>query len=253
MPFKPRIVRFDDEHAAPSGPATAALGVPHETQTPPHDPVHDTVRDVEFDTLRDWDPDDALLADAKLQCLARQLSDDAARLAARYPADGWTPPTAEPIAAEPAVAEEPTPNARPLSRRRAWIVGSSLAAAVAGCVAIVAALPPGSPDGPRSLVPSSTTPSAAPAQPHSSQPRSPATDTYVSDHPTASPAAHAPLSRIKYEHGDAARWGDHLIDDSQFGESAIGVLRSANGEIVPDALPPDIAPGASHDYCEVSM
>jgi hypothetical protein len=259
VPFKPRIIRFDDEHAGVPEPRSGGSAAPLATatdsappvETPLCDPTHDTVRGLEFDSVRDldgndldgseWDIDDLLLSDPKLQCLARQLSDDAAALANRYPADGWEPPAME---SSPVVASSQSKSASPLHRRVralfpgqvAWRRWLGLSVAAAACVAVAI--------GPRSL------PNANPTK------FDPANRIVPS---TADPMfAASPTQQVNYQDGDEAIWGPELVDDSQFGESPFGsdgagnvrddVLSTPGHDALRELLPAD-----SHDYCEVSM
>ena len=254
MPFKPRIIRFDDEHASVPEPLGGNSSAPLATATdnapplesPLHDPTHDTVRGLEFETIRDWDGndwdvDDALLSDPKLQCLARQLSDDAAALAKRYPADGWEPPAMETAPTTAAIgaslAESELSRVRQFfAKQVAWRRWLGLCAAAAACLAIAI--------GPQSM------PNANPTK------FDPGTRAVPS---AATPLfAASPARQVHYQDGDEALWGPELIDDSQFGESPFGVdsiedgphkVLSAPGH---DALR-ELLPADSHDYCEVSM
>lgn len=84
MSFEPKILRVEDS-ATDRDVAGAALALSSSHPATGPD-VHDTVTGLEMATLRDWRPDDDLLPDEELQLLARQLSEDAERLAARHPA-----------------------------------------------------------------------------------------------------------------------------------------------------------------------
>lgn len=240
MPFKPRIVRFDEEHAAVPTPAgsdpAAPLGAslvatvgdnPSAVETPPKDPVHDTIRGEAFDTIANWDPDDALLNDPMMQCLARQLSDDAERLAKRYPAEGWIPPAIEQDSTRPP----------PAAYARIW--RRAIAVALGACL-LIAVGPPSSRD--RGVQGIRAVESA-----------------YSPDR--ESQAAPLPVDRVTYEDGDTAIWGSNPIDDSQFGDVQFGVLqfgddRGAEGGVLSrpahEALR-DLLPADSHEYCDVSM
>lgn len=249
MPFKPRIVRFDDEHAAvpapagggPSAPLGAALiaavDAPSSVvETPSTDPTHDTIRGEAFDTLADWDPDDALLNDPMMQCLARQLSDDAERLARRYPAEGWVAPSVDERPALP-----PPVARRGLLRRGFFRRLVAVAAALGACyLATLGPLPIGS----RSALDAPDVVSENDAETESLPP--------------------LPVDRVTYEDGDAAIWGTSPIDDSQFGDVQFGVLRFGDGDAAEggafdvlsrpahEALR-ELLPADSHEYCDVSM
>jgi hypothetical protein len=224
VPFEPRIVRFDEEHAGRTAPLWAVATAdarPTHVETPPQDPTHETLCGVEFDTIRDWDADDALLADPQLQCLARQLSDDAERLAKRFPADGWTPPSVE----EPVIPAERESGARPAggrtrSRAASWAHRSALLLASAVCLAVFLSPPQGGDTGP-----TFTTPGAQDGQ-------------------ILPPSSHP----VAYENGESAAWGDDPIDDSQFGPGGVGLDSLPGGTPFGELLPPD-----SHEYCDVSM
>jgi hypothetical protein len=277
VPFKPRILRFDEEHAAVRGPAGGAAIAPPDASlvrataphaapgddapAAPHDPAYDTVRGMELDTIRDWDPDDALLADPQLQCLARQLSDDAAALAARYPADGWIPPAIESAA---------VPASKMLFRgsRQRWRAGFtalSRCAAVIACVtAVILALPQVVDDRPASTRPASTRPASTnvtATTPTSDEVRwtgrrSGTVDAFVADRATFAPlsAVDSSRGRTRFEDGDTAEWGAKVIDDSQFGPGGFGIdgLPIDALPIETDALR-DLMPSDSQDYCDVSM
>ncbi|MEX2188159.1 MAG: hypothetical protein WD875_15235 [Pirellulales bacterium] len=252
MPFKPRLLRYDEEHAGPSGPiggslAAASVG---ETVVPtaPHDPTHDTVCGIEFDTIRDWNPDDSLLADAQLQCLARQLSDDAARLAEQYPAtryqaEGWTPPALDRSATHvsPATA---------VGSRRGWYVRAARSVAVAAGVMAMLALPRVADDRPASTRPTTNAVRAGDSDE--------AVDAFVTDRATHAVlhSADALERRVRYEDGDTARWGARPIDDSQFGPGGSGLgfdgLPDGGLPVGHDSLQ-DLLPTDSHGYCDVSM
>jgi hypothetical protein len=256
VPFKPRIIRFDDEHAAvptPVGAGSGGMGSdvaldpslaavvdtrPGEIETPPHDPTHDTICGEEFDTVANWDvnwdADDALLDDAMLQCMARQLRDDAARLAKRYPAEGWVPPA-------PGDSVETTPPVA-VGRRSVWRRVAAVASAVAACLLITL--------GPRSIGDGETYDRLRPGP---------------ADVSIAEPlAAMQPASHLEYEDGDAAVWGSNPIDDSQFGNVLFGGIQTIDGEATHgdsfgvlsspthEALR-DLLPSDSHEHCDVSM
>jgi hypothetical protein len=248
VPFKPRIIRFDDEHAGVpepvggcSAPLATATTVSPPSDTPLCDPTHDTVRGLEFDTIRDWDFDDNLLSDPKLQCLARQLSDDAAALAKRYPADGWEPPAMEAV---PAISPLAAEHVQPLNSRVHAFVANKVAlgrwlglgVATVACIAVAI--------GPRSL------PNANPTK----------FDPAIGERASAADSLFAvsPTRQVNYEDGDTAIWGPEIVDDSQFGESPFGsdgmhdvrdgVLSTPGHDALRELLPAD-----SHDYCEVSM
>lgn len=279
MPFKPRILRFDEEHPGVGRPAGGSTTMPVDSatigpsasegptartandapRTAPHDPTHDTVCGAEFDTIRDWDLDDALLADAQLQCLARQLSDDAARLAQRYPAEGWTPPVLEPGLAEPAA----TGSARTaVDSRHRWTFGTAARwLAAASVAAVVLALPPAANDGPASTAP--TTLESTPAEVHESVGGGVPADALATDHRLrhVRPAANGFESDLRYEDGDTARWGPRPIDDSQFGPGGVGTDNLGNGRLCIDGfgidglpleqeLLKDLLPSDPHGYCE---
>ncbi len=264
MPFKPRIIRFDDEHGGVSSPLGGSVSAPpveSPLQEPAHDPTHDTVCGLEFDTIRDWDPDDALLADPKLQCLARQLSDDAAALAKRYPADGWEPPVVEAVPATtlPAAVLLPANVVEPrrsrlwnaIAGRMTWrpLVGAGIAAAACLIVAL----------GPQALGPQAfgprTTDVAGSGDVASSPNAFTVGDRTMADRTMArSQFVGESVRRVRYEDGDTASWGPELLDDSQFGEPQFGEdhpdgILSAPGH---DALR-ELLPADSHEYCEASM
>ncbi len=266
MPYKPRILRFDEEHADARGPVVGSLTARAESRsestsvedgnarTAPHDPTHDTVCGVEMDTIRDWDPDDALLADAQLQCLARQLSDDAARLATRYPAEGWAPPALESALVAGAAAGDTVGTWRLRGSRRVRLSIVSLCTTLAACAVVFFALPRVADDGPATM-------KANGAELEDGRDGTDALAADRSAERSAERAANSPLlaedaavSRVRYEDGETALWGDHPIDDSQFGPGlgvgagAIDGLPAADRDLLRDLLPVD-----SHEYCDVSM
>ena len=254
MPFKPRIIRFDDEHTSVPGPLGGSSGAPLATatdnalpletsplETPLQDPTHDTVRGLEFETIRNldvdnWDVDDALLSDPKLQCLARQLSDDAAALAKRYPADGWEPPAMEALPVSEPVEPRRSRILAIFTGHVAWRRWLGLGVAAAVCLAVAI--------GPRSTHHANPTKfePAAGTEPAAADPL------FVV----------APPRQLHFEDGDTAIWGPDLVDDSQFGESPFGfdAIENSPNKVLSapghDALR-ELLPADSHDYCEVSM
>jgi hypothetical protein len=247
--FKPRIIRFDDEHAAvptpvgagPSAPLGASLVTVadegqsdgHRVETSPHDPTHDTIRGEEFETITNFDLDDALLGDAMMQCLARQLSDDADRLAKRFPADGWVPPALEECSPRPLRGTQPTH----------WRRAIAAVAAMGACFLMTVG-----------------------AQSESAFHNHPASET---DSGLIAPSELQPTNHITYQDGDDAIWGPNPIDDSQHGDVQFGGLYPGSPNFESDGTAGggafdilsnpthdalrELIPADAHEHCDVSM
>lgn len=255
MPFKPRIIRFDDEHASVPEPLGGNSSGRHwrPLRTTPRlsnrrCTIPRTTRCAALNSKR-FAIGTVMIGTLTTRCSAirscnasrRQLSDDAAALAKRYPADGWEPPAMETAPTTAAIgaslAESELSRVRQFfAKQVAWRRWLGLCAAAAACLAIAI--------GPQSM------PNANPTK------FDPGTRAVPS---AATPLfAASPARQVHYQDGDEALWGPELIDDSQFGESPFGVdsiedgphkVLSAPGH---DALR-ELLPADSHDYCEVSM